>query len=357
LKLEEVLSSIVPINEEIYEQAKQRTSKLIMPYRAMGYLNDLSEQLCAIYSSMSIEIKKKAVFVMAADHGVAEEGTSAYPQQVTCEMIKAFIQGSATITVLARLNNCFTVVADVGTKCNLLETKQVGQNQFIVKKVKNGTNNFSKKPAMTKEEAYNSILTGFNIANDYITSQKLDLVATGDMGIANTTAASAVGACITNNTVELMTGKGTLITDDMLKNKIAIIKKSLKTHNPNSNDAIDVLSKVGGFEIGAIAGVILAACYNKIPVVIDGLISTAGALLAYKLNPLTKQYMLAGHLSQEPGHSLMLSYLGLKPILQLDMRLGEGSGAVLAMPIIKAASKIITQVATFDEAHVTKSGL
>ena len=204
MKVEEILSKIVPINEEIYEQAKQKTSKLIMPYRAMGYLNDISEQLCAIYSSMSLKIENKAVFVMVADHGVAEEDVSAYPQQVTCKMIKAFIGGSATISVLARLNNCFTIVADVGTKCSLSETKQVGQNQFIVKKIKNGTNNFSIQPAMTKEEAHNSILAGFNIANDCITSQKIDLVATGDMGIANTTAASAVGACITKNPVELL---------------------------------------------------------------------------------------------------------------------------------------------------------
>ncbi|OSS41259.1 Nicotinate-nucleotide--dimethylbenzimidazole phosphoribosyltransferase [Desulfurella amilsii] len=357
MKVEEILSKIVPINEEIYKQANQRTSKLIMPYRAMGYLNDISEQLCAIYSSMSLKIENKAVFVMAADHGVAEEDVSAYPQQVTCEMIKAFIKGNATITVLARLNNCSTIVADVGTKCDLSEKEPIGQNQFIIKKVKNGTNNFAKQPAMTKEEAYNSILTGFKIADEYITSKKLNLIATGDMGIANTTAASAVGACITKNNVELITGRGTLITDDTLENKIAIIKKSLNLHNPSPNDPIDVLSKVGGLEIGAIAGVILAACYNKIPVVIDGLISTAGALLAYKLNPLTKQYMFAGHLSYEPGHSLMLSYLGLRPILQLDMRLGEGSGAVLAMPIIEAAAKIITQVATFDEAQVTKSSL
>lgn len=352
MNLEEILSKITPVDENIKIEAKEKTSKLIMPYRAMGYLNDISEQLCAIYATLSPKVSKKAVFVMAADHGVAEEGVSAYPQQVTCEMVKAFINGLATITVLSRQNNCYTIVADVGTKCDLLES-----NNFVVKKIKRGTNNFSKEPAMDKKEAIASILTGFEIADKHIKSQKLNLIATGDMGIANTTAASAIGSVITENKPDIMTGKGTGITDDVLKHKINLIEHAINLHKPNPYDPIDILSKIGGLEIGAIAGIILAACYNKIPVIIDGLISTSAALLAYKLNSITKQYMFAGHLSQEPGHSLMIDYLGLRPILNLDMRLGEGSGAVLAMPIIEAAAKIITEVATFDEANVSKSNL
>ncbi len=357
MTLEEILSKIVPVDKKIESKAKEKTSKLIMPYRAMGQVNDISEKLCAIYSTLEPKIENKGVFVMAADHGIAQEGVSAYPQQVTCQMIKAFLEGIATISVLAKVNNCFTVVADVGTLCDWQEYSSLSNGSFIVKKIKNGTDNFAKQYAMSKDQAYKSIITGFDIANEFIHSKKLDLIATGDMGIANTTSASAIGACITKNDVELMTGKGTGITDDMLKNKISMIRKAIKLHNPNPDDAIDVLSKVGGLEIGAIVGIILAASYNKMPVIIDGLISTAAALLAYKLNPLTKQYMFAGHLSKEPGHNYMLSYLGLKPILQLDMRLGEGSGAVLAMPIIEVAAKIITEIATFEQAQVSKSTL
>ncbi|MGB9744454.1 MAG: nicotinate-nucleotide--dimethylbenzimidazole phosphoribosyltransferase [Desulfurella sp.] len=357
MELKDIVYNITPINDDVLEKAKEKTSRLIMPYRALGYVNDISEKLCAIYSTLEPKIENKGVFVMAADHGVAEENVSAYPQEVTCEMIKAFIEGVATINALARLNNCFTIVADVGSLCDWKNISNLQKSTFIVNKVKNGTNNFTKQYAMTRKEAIQSIMIGFDIANKYIHSEKLNLIATGDMGISNTTAASAIGACITKNEVELMTGQGTLITDEMLKNKVLIIKKAINLHKPDPDDAIDVLSKIGGFEIGAIAGVILAACYNKIPVVIDGLISTSAALLAYKLNPVTKQYMFAGHLSKEKGHNLMLSYLDLKPILQLDMRLGEGSGAVLSIPIIEAAAKIITEVATFEQAQVSKSNL
>ncbi|BAI81499.1 nicotinate-nucleotide--dimethylbenzimidazole phosphoribosyltransferase [Deferribacter desulfuricans SSM1] len=357
MRLENILKEIAPTNQEIFEKAKERTSNLIMPYRAMGMLNDISEKVCAIKETLKPSVNKRAVFVMAGDHGVVEEGVSAFPQQVTCEMIKAFVNDIATITVLARQNNCSTIVADVGSKCNISEKELKGSNKFIVKKVKYRTNNFTKEPAMTREEAEKSIMTGFEIASEEIKSQKLDVIATGDMGIGNTTPSSAIGAVITGKSVEEMTGKGTGITSDLLQNKINVIKTGINLHKPNPDDAIDILSKVGGIEIGAIAGVILAGAYHKIPVIIDGLISTAGALIAYKLCPTVKEYMFAGHISEEPGHKYMLEYLGLSPLLRLNMRLGEGTGAVLAMHILDAAVKIITEVATFEEAGVSKSDI
>ncbi|MGA1846297.1 nicotinate-nucleotide--dimethylbenzimidazole phosphoribosyltransferase [Deferribacter abyssi] len=354
MTLQEIISKIEPIDKETFEKAKERTSQLIMPPRAMGMLNDISERLCAITSNMKPEVDKRAVFVMAGDHGVVEEGVSAFPQQVTCEMIKAFVNGIATITVLARQNNCAVVVADVGSKCEIDEKELSGKNKFIVKKVKYGTNNFAKEPAMTRDEAIQSILAGFEIASKEIKEQKLNLVATGDMGIGNTTPSSAIGSVITGNSVEIMTGKGTGIPSEMLKKKIGVIKKGIEFNKPNPEDPIDVLSKVGGIEIGAIAGVILAAAYHKIPVIIDGIISTAGALIAYKLCPTVIEYMFAGHKSEEPGHIKMLDYLGLKPLLQLNMRLGEGTGAVLAIHILDAAARIIKEVATFSEAGVSE---
>ncbi|UOD34945.1 nicotinate-nucleotide--dimethylbenzimidazole phosphoribosyltransferase [Deferribacteraceae bacterium V6Fe1] len=357
MNLERITQKITPTNHEIYEKAKERTSNLIMPYRAMGMLNDVSEQICAIRGTLKPTVEKRAVFVMAGDHGVVEEGISAFPQQVTCEMIKAFVNDLATITVLARQNKCSTIVADVGTKCNISEKGLQGKNKFIVKKVKYGTNNFTKDLAMTRDEAEKSILAGFEIASNEIKNQKLDMIATGDMGIGNTTPSSAIGSVITGKSVMEMTGKGAGIPNNLLKKKIEVIEKGINLHKPNSDDAIDILAKVGGIEIGAIAGVILAGAYYKVPVIVDGLISTAGALIAYKLCPTVKEYMFAGHMSEEPGHKFMLEYLGLKPLLQLNMRLGEGTGAVLAMHILDAAVKIITEVATFEEAGVSESEL
>ncbi len=355
MNLDTILNSIEKSDEKFYKKAQEKTMQLIMPPLAMGMLHDISYRLCAIRASLEPKTDKRAVFVMAADHGVVEEKVSAFDSIVTCEMIKAFLSGVATISVLSKQNNCKTVVVDVGSKCNI-EQKDLDSNcKFIVKKIKNGTNNMLKEPAMSKEEAILAIMTGFEIASEEIKSNKLNLIATGDMGIGNTTPASAIGCIITKNSAQVMTGKGTGITQQILHHKISVIEQAIEKHKPDPDDPIDILSKVGGIEIAAILGVILAASYNKIPVLVDGLISTAAALIAYKLNPKTLDYMFIAHKSQEPGHAKMIEYLGLAPILQLDMRLGEGTGAVLAMPIVEAASRIITEVATFDEANVSKS--
>ena len=357
MELKDIISRIEPADADYYAKAKERTANLIMPPRAMGYLHDISERLCAISRSLKPKTDRRTVFVMAGDHGVVEEGVSAFPQQVTCEMIRAFVNDIATINILAKQNNCQVIVADVGTKCDFEEKNLQGKNRFIVKKVKKGTDNFLKSPAMSRDEAVKSVLAGFEIASSEIKKKKLNLIATGDMGIGNTTPSSAIGSVITGQSVEDMTGKGTGIPSDMLKKKIEVIERGIDLHKPDKNDGIDVLSKIGGVEIGAIAGVILAAAYHKIPVVIDGIISTAGALIAYTLVPDVLDYMFAGHMSEEPGHIKMLEYLGLHPILKLNMRLGEGTGAVLSMNLIDAASRIISDIATFEEAGVSESNL
>ncbi|WP_022670239.1 nicotinate-nucleotide--dimethylbenzimidazole phosphoribosyltransferase [Hippea alviniae] len=351
----ELIVSIKKPDEKILKKAQERTSQLIMPFRAMGKLNDISERLCAIQETLKPSTDKRCVFVMAGDHGVVEEGVSAYPQVVTCEMVKAFIAGIATITVLARQNNAKVVVCDIGTKCEFDEKEIDGENEFISRKVKNGTNNMTKTAAMSREEAIDAIMVGFEIADEKIKSEGLNLVATGDMGIGNTTPSAAIASVILNKSPEEIAGRGTLISDDAYSRKIDAIKKAIELNKPDKNDPIDVLSKVGGLEIAGITGVILAAAYNRIPVIIDGFISTAAALIAYELNESVKDYMFAGHLSEEKGHKLMLEYLGLEPILRLNMRLGEGTGATLAMHIIDAAARIIKEVATFEEAGVSEA--
>lgn len=351
--LEDLLKSIEEPNDEFLKKASERNDNLLMPFRSMGRLHEIAEQLCSIYGTLKPEIKRGAVFVMAGDHGVVEEGVSAFPQEVTGLMFNAFLNDLATVSVLAKKEGLEVILTDVGSRfdSSLVKSKK---NAFLIKKVVDGTKNFTKDPAMTRDEAIKTIEAGIDVTLKYIQEKNLDIVITGEMGIGNTTSSSAIGAVITVCKVEDMVGKGSGISDERLKRKIEIIKKGIALHKPDPNDPIDVLAKVGGAEIGAIAGTIIAAAYSKIPVAIDGFISTAGALIAYKLNPNVKKYMIAGHCSEEPGHIKMLNYLKLKPILDLNMRLGEGTGAVLALPIIKQAANLISNVATFEEAGILK---
>ncbi len=351
--MREIIEKIEPASEEFYKRACERNANLLMPSRAMGMLHEIAEKLCSIYRTLEPKIEKSAVFVMAGDHGVVEEGVSAYPQEVTTLMFKCFLNNMATVSVLAQKENIDVVLVDVGSKFDGLNIE--GQNFFVQKKVVKGTKNFTKEPAMTYGEALKTIEVGFEVTDKFIKDRKLDIVITGEMGIGNTTPSSAIGAVYTGKPVEMMTGKGSGINNETVRRKIEVIEKAIKLHKPDPKDPIDVLSKVGGAEIGAIAGTILAAAFNKIPVIIDGFISTAGALIAYGLNPKVRDYMFAGHCSEEPGHIKMLEYLNLKPILNLNMRLGEGTGAVLALSIIKQAVNMFLNVSTFDEAGMPKS--
>ncbi|ADD66953.1 nicotinate-nucleotide/dimethylbenzimidazole phosphoribosyltransferase [Denitrovibrio acetiphilus DSM 12809] len=353
MKLNDVVASIKPVDKEMYKKAVERTGNLIMPPRAMGRLNDLSEQLAAISGTLSPEYTKKAVFVMAGDHGVTEEGVSAFPQEVTIQMMGAFTAGMATISVLSRVNDVRVVVTDVGSLGDIPEGKISDKADFLVRKVANGTKNLAKEPAMTRAQAEQSVMTGYEVAVEYIEKEGLDLITTGDMGIANTTPSAAIGAVYTGASVDIMTGRGSGIDDQALKHKTNVIKQALDMHKPDKNDAIDVLSKVGGFEIGAIAGAMLAGAAKGLPVLVDGVISTAGALIAAGLCPSAKEYMIAGHRSVEPGQIKMLEYLGLDPLLSLGMRLGEGTGAVVAMSIVDSAAAIMREVKTFAEAGVS----
>jgi nicotinate-nucleotide--dimethylbenzimidazole phosphoribosyltransferase len=309
-------------------------------------------------------LKNKVIFTMAGDHGVTEEGISAYPKEVTPQMVYNFLRGGAGINVLARHVGARVMVVDMGVAIKIqnspakagsrkLRGKYKIQN-FKDKKINFGTKNFAKGPAMTKYEAVRSIEAGIEIFEEEMLNS-IDIVGTGDMGIGNTTSSSAIASVITGKPVEDMTGRGTGIDDNGLFKKIAVIKKAISMNKPDGRDAIDVLAKVGGFEIGGLVGVILAAASRRVPGVIDGFISGAAALLAYRLEPKVKDYMIAAHCSVEPGHKLVLKYMDLKPLLDLGMRLGEGTGAALGMSIVEAAVKILTEMATFQKAGVSQA--
>lgn len=344
----DTLNAIEPIAQNFMREAQKRSDNLTKPQGSLGRLEELAALVCGIKRTLKPKTENKVIFTLAADHGVAEEGVSAFPQEVTKEMISNFVNGGAGVNVLARHINAKVIVVDMGVKGEILS------KDVIIKKIANGSKNFTKGLAMTREQAIKSVLYGIELVDEEMKNGTIDIVGTGDMGIANTTPSSAVVAAITHAEVEKITGRGTGISDEIFNNKIMVIKKGLNLNKPNPDDAIDVLSKVGGFEIGGIAGVILGCAKNKIPVVIDGFISGVGALIAYKLNPLTKDYMLASHQSVEQGHKILLEYIGLKPLLNLNLRLGEGTGAALGINLVEAACKILNEMATFEEADVSK---
>jgi len=352
LDLESIVKGVQPLDVNWVKKAEERTAQLIMPTRALGHLHDVSEQLCAIQKTLEPSIDRKAFLVMAGDHGVVKEGISAYPQEVTAEMIKAFLAGGAGINVLARQVGAEIMVVDMGIIPELDLSTLQESNQLIIRKVANGTANLARGPAMSKAQAQRAILTGFQLASDLI-AQGVQILGTGDMGIGNTTPSAAIGTVVTGSSLVDMVGRGTGLDDQGLQRKRAAIQSGIQINQPEPEDGLDILAKIGGFEIGGIAGCVLGCAYHKHPVVIDGFISTAGALIAHALCPTVTDYLFAGHCSQEPGHKLMLSYLGLKPILDLGMRLGEGTGAALAMGIMDGAIRIFSDMLTFEEAGVT----
>ena len=352
MKFSEILSGVEETDQGFIQRARERTAQLVMPSRALGELHIIGERLCGIRRTLTPSVSKKAFLVMAGDHGIAASGVSAYPQAVTGEMVKTFLKGGAGINILARQIGAQVTVVDTGIIPDIApESSENGR--LIVKKVAKGTNDFSKGPAMTREQAESAILVGYEAA-EVLFSEGVDLLGTGDMGIGNTSPSSAIGSVITGTSVERMAGRGTGVDDNGLQIKCDAIRSGITLNNLDPDDPVDVLSKVGGFEIGAIAGAVLAAAFFKRPVVIDGFISGAGALIAYRLCPAVKDYIFAGHKSEEQGHQVMLDYMGLSPILNLGMRLGEGTGAALAMTIVEAGARIINEVLTFKEAEVSK---
>lgn len=340
---------ILPVSYELEATARYRLDNLTKPKGSLGMLEDIALRLVLIYGEPFPEIKGKLSIVFASDHGVVEEGVSLFPREVTAQMVYNFLRGGAGINVIARHVGSVVKVVDVGVDHDFGYIPGL-----ISRKVSRGTRNFLKEPAMSRDEAIRSVMTGYEVTKQLVIEGGYNLVGLGDMGIGNTTTSSAITSVITGRDVEEVTGRGTGVDDRILKRKIDVIRTAINLHRPDPDDPIDVLSKVGGFEIGAIAGAILACAEMKVAVVLDGFNVTAGALIAYKINPLTREYMFAGHLSEEKGHKAQLEYLNLDPILRLNMRLGEGTGAALAMGIIEAALKIYREMATFDDVGVSR---
>ena len=346
-KIKEIIQKIEPVNFKLMEKAQEKLDNLTKPQGSLGKLEDFARRIVGISGTLSPAIKRKVILVMAGDHGVVEEGVSAYPQEVTFQMVYNFIRGGAGINVLARHMGAEILVVDMGVAKEFPPEKGL-----IIKKIAYGTKNIVKEPAMSRDEAERAIIAGIEVFEDELNKKRIDIIGLGEMGIANTTPSSAIVACLTKSKVEEVTGRGTGIDENQLKNKIRVIKQAIEVNHPDPEDGLDVLSKIGGFEIGGLVGCILVAASHRVPIVIDGFISCASALIAVKLAPLVRDYMFASHNSVEKGHKIALKYIGKIPMFDLGMRLGEGTGAALGISFIEAGVKILTQMATFEEAGV-----
>lgn len=344
--LNDTIAAIGKLDYDVMARVQQRLDNLTKPRGSLGRLEDLARQIAGITGKERPELKQKVIFILAADHGVADEGVSAYPKEVTAQMVHNFLSGGAGINALARQINARVVIVDMGV------AGLISGSGFRNFKIKSGTDNFTKGPAMTREQAIESIESGIRLVEEE-SGSGLDIIGTGDMGIGNTTSSSAITALFTGRPAEEVTGYGAGINQAAWPKKAACVRKGLDVNKPDLLDPIDVLSKVGGFEIGGIAGLILGAARSRIPVVIDGFISGAGALIAVRLAPQARDFIIAGHCSNEPGHKYVLDCMSLEPLLDLNLRLGEGTGAALAMSLCESALRILNEMSTFGEAGVS----
>lgn len=346
--LSNTVAMIKPLDKEAMAQAQARQDTLTKPPGSLGRLEQLSIQLGGIQGKAIPQIKRKAVITMAADHGVVAEKVGPWPQEVTAQMVHNFLRGGAGINVIARQVGVRVIVVDMGVATELERSPQL-----LSRKVAPGTRNIAVGPAMTAEQALKAIETGIEIVAAEV-AKGLDIVGTGDMGIGNTSASSAICAVITGKSVAQVTGRGAGSNNEQLARKVEVIEKALLINCPDPKQPLDVLAKVGGFEIGGLAGVMLGAAAYRIPVVIDGFISGAAALIASGLAPGLKDYLIAAHVSAEPGHRFILEHLGLKPLLDMEMRLGEGTGAALGIFLAETSAKVLAEMATFAEAGVSE---
>ncbi len=347
--LETTCQNIFPQDSQSRDEATARLDQLALPHWALGDLMDLAVQLAGMTRTIKPQLMRKAVVTMAGDHGVTVEGVSKFPSEVTPQMVYNFVNGGAGINALAKQAGADVFVVDMGVNADFSDLVEAGK--IIDKKVGPGTNNIAKGAAMSVARARQAVEAGIDVANGLC--EDYDLLGTGDMGIGNTTPSTAIAAVITGKSIEQLTGRGTGLDDTQLAGKITTIKKILEINKPDKNNGLDILAKVGGFEIGGIAGLIIGAAAQRVPVVVDGFISTAGALIAYKIEPFIRDYLIFAHRSVEPGHKFMQEVLGCKkPLLDLNMRLGEGTGGAVAMNIVDAAAAVLTDIATFEEAAV-----
>ncbi|MEK7680387.1 MAG: nicotinate-nucleotide--dimethylbenzimidazole phosphoribosyltransferase [Deltaproteobacteria bacterium] len=345
--MEDALKAIGQVDPALIKKAEARLDSLTKPKGSLGRLEEFAKKMAAITNRLRPEIRKKYIFTFAADHGVADEGVSAFPKEVTRQMVFNFLGNGAGINVLARHVGAEVIVIDIGVDFDFN-----GSPGLLHKKVVMGSRNMRLGPAMTREEAARCIEAGIEVARAYASEGAI--YGTGEMGIANTTPASAVTAVFTGAKIADVTGRGTGIDDAAYAKKIQVIEDAIRVNRPDASDPLGVLAKVGGPEIAGIAGLCIGAASLRIPVVVDGFISGAGALAAYELDNSVKDYLFAAHSSVEKGHRFILERLGLKPFVDLDMRLGEGTGAAIGISLVEAGLKIYNEMATFTQAGVSE---
>lgn len=348
-KLQERLSLVKPLDKGAMQAAQARLDDLTKPRGSLGVMESIARRIAGIKGVAMPSIKKKTCILMAGDHGVTEEGVSAYPQEVTRQMVLNFLNGGAAMNVFSRQVDAELVVVDIGVAADF------DDHPLLVKeKVSYGTANMAKGPAMNKEATLTAVERGMKVASACI-DRGSDLIGIGEMGIGNTTPSTALLVLFTGIETEKAAGKGTGIEGDGLKKKVAAVEKALQVNEPDPADPVQGLAAVGGLEIAGLVGVIVECAARRVPVVVDGFISGAAALTASRLNPYIKDYLLASHLSEEPGHRYMLEAIGVEPVLFMNMRLGEGTGAALAMPVIEASLKVMHEMASFSSAGVSTS--
>ena len=347
MTLDDIVANVRPSDTQAKRAAIQRQKRLTKPPGSLGRLEDLSIQLAGIFGTARPTVRKTTLIVAAADHGVVAQGVTGYPQAVTAQMVLNFLAGGAAINVMARTRGVDLVIADAGVAAPLPP-----HPDLRVVAPARGTRDITQGPAMTRAQAETCIRAGVDLAVS-AAEQGAQIIATGDMGIGNTTSASAITAAVTRTSPRLTTGRGTGRTDPELEYKIDCVQCALDVNRPDPGDGLDVLTMVGGFEIGVLAGVVLGGALARRAVVLDGFVSGAAGLIAHSLCPTVLDYVIAGHLSAEPGHRIALEHMGRRPLLDLDMRLGEGTGALLATGLVEIAAACLSDMATFDEAGVS----
>jgi len=346
--LDKFCREIRPVDSVTLAQAYRRLDQLTKPKGSLGRLEELAARTCAIKGSLAARVDRKVILTFAGDHGVVAEGISAFPQEVTPQMVMNFLAGGAGVNVLARHVGADVRVIDVGVAVPL------AAEGLISRKVCPGTANFTRGPAMTEEQALAAVAVGMEVARDAI-ADGAEILGTGEMGIGNTTPSSALFAALLPAGVVEVTGRGTGIDDATLENKIRVIEKGLQVNQDLLSSPFTALAAVGGLEIAAICGAILMAAHSRLPIVVDGFISSAGALVAMRLKPEVREYCFFSHMSAEQGHRIFFEREGIAPLLHLGMRLGEGTGAALSMDLVDAGLKIMNEMATFGEAGVSEA--